>query len=465
MARVFVSFVGERDPRHDQFDGPALTILEHLSGLEELPDSVLLVYVPAGPRPVALQGGEQAHYFQQGHDANAGDTQRAVVDRFPEAEVTTVALDASPVDADALAVALHDELSQRVDREADKVHLNLSSGTPQMSSAIAILVGSGLVPDPVVWQALDPRHYVDEFGHLLPVQRVIRSDFAVSDEARLSRLHKSLLRCDLKGCLRAVRDLGSSPFEARRIRASVLKQVLTALVRWDEASFGSAKQELQHASERPEFIDADDLREMFEKQCAVLTELDASVKGRGPETQDLLLDLYGSIVRRHVAGDWFSVVNRGARLYEGILNWLISLAGHNARAFDLTRFDNKFKEQFEATWRRIFPTRQFGLPRGGYLDITARTTLAVLLGERGELQGVTTDHVLDLMRLDTPLRPARNHSYEIHGFGPVGKIESQAVVNAAKSMLEVVALDVDDQTLALGPVQLRKLSDLLRTWL
>ncbi|THF70972.1 hypothetical protein E7T06_05300 [Deinococcus sp. Arct2-2] len=227
---TFFTVVGSQDPQPTPggTQGPGLDLLEALLAAGERPTEVLVVWTP----------GEPNRSWEGGYDAQQAAFVAAVKERLPQAKVTPVPLRVRPNAAAEVLPVLAQALERF--RHGGRLHVNTSSGTPQMLEALKVLRGTGWFAGGQVtlWQIDRPEHR--QTGQ--PFHREATTPF-LEETLRLDAAFSALRRFDFAGAEDAFRTLaaGSLELPARQQAVAALADVAQALWWLDARDFGEAQ--------------------------------------------------------------------------------------------------------------------------------------------------------------------------------------------------------------------------------
>lgn len=223
MRHIFFSFVGDRDPDHEQDgttrEGAALDLFGALDGPF---DEVQLAFTPGARSKNPRYGSYEARFTALRDRLVAGS---------PGLRVSAVRLSADPHDARALVRELAERLGEWR-RDDVEVHANVSSGTPQMVEAVKVLRATrAFGHDRLnVWQVIDPRHRREGEA----VARAVGMEY-LEEALRLEAAFEALRRFEYTAAAGQFEDLAERGMEssARTEDAATLRDVSLALAAVD----------------------------------------------------------------------------------------------------------------------------------------------------------------------------------------------------------------------------------------
>jgi hypothetical protein len=231
MSRAYFTIVGSNDPqsRPGGRQGPALDLLEALLLDGIRPDEIRVAWTP----------GVASEQWPGGYDEQKAALVEQCSALVPEARVSDVTLPVRPNSSvellPALAAALDD---LRV--AGQDVHVNTSSGTPQMLETLKVLRGTGWLPPASVrlWQ-------IDRQDHRLPGVPHHRETVTpyLEEHLRLAGAFAALRRFDFAGGRDAFRELGAARLElpGRQQKIVALSQIAGALLALDDRDASAAQ--------------------------------------------------------------------------------------------------------------------------------------------------------------------------------------------------------------------------------
>ena len=232
---TFFTVIGSQDPQVSpgEQQGPALDLLDALlSGGHQI-DEVLLVWTP----------GATNRNWPGGYDDQKDRFVTAVRERLPQVKVKAVEMRARPNSAAEVLPVLAGALAQF--RQGRRLHVNTSSGTPQMLEALKVLRGTGWFAGGGVtlWQIDRPEYRVAGEAHW----REARTPF-LEEALRLESAFGALERFDFAGAEDAFNELAQAPLELPGRNASVqaLADIAHALWLLDARDFAKAADVMRH---------------------------------------------------------------------------------------------------------------------------------------------------------------------------------------------------------------------------
>lgn len=226
---IFFTVIGSQDPQVSpgEQQGPALDLLDALLSEGHQIDEVLLVWTP----------GATNRNWPGGYDDQKDRFVTAVRERLPQVKVKAVEMRARPNSAAEVLPVLAGALARF--RQGRRLHVNTSSGTPQMLEALKVLRGTGWFAGGGVtlWQIDRPEYRVAGEAHW----REARTPF-LEEALRLESAFGALERFDFAGAEDAFNELAQAPLELPGRNASVqaLADIAHALWLLDARDFAKA---------------------------------------------------------------------------------------------------------------------------------------------------------------------------------------------------------------------------------
>jgi len=447
--KVMISYVGMRDPfaQDNNQAGPVLTVAESIR-----PDVVFLL-------PTSQMGNARSST-----EENAWKTKEYldILDWRPKVSVLPLLIrDAANVQ-DVLTVT-KSELRRVLDvLQSDGVpfelHLNVSSGTPQMQQTLLVLAHSGFFPAPTsLWQALDPRLAVGDrvrsvTTHFLEEENILHAIRKYADQYAFGVI-----------ALEFKRLAEISAFQARRSLAEEFQRLFLAYAAWDHLHYRHALDRLRSVWRRFQGTEAKDLDAAFAEQAAFLERL-----CREPtETVPVLVDLYYNADRAFARQAYADALARFWRLYEGALRlWIREVYGIDPDRFRLSALQSSRED----VRRWAAEAYRQGAVRAA--DVSVGNHVAVRSGDGGEhaagegyaklwemvrfLEEIGDQHFRQLAEqdVDVPttgaptkkklgilleeLRRKRNVSIVAHGLEPVERLDAERALVAGRTLISAL---------------------------
>jgi molybdopterin converting factor small subunit len=324
------------------------------------------------------------------------------------------------------------EIIAELDGIEYELHLNCSSGTPQLKAAWLMLSNAGFLADSHLWEVADPRHCSEE-NRVTPLEitfleeeNIIQRLKRFSDESFFHGIADECSRLKEISC-----------YSYRKEKAELMERIFRAYQSWDLIIYKEAYQVLN--SVRNQICRARDLvllNEIIEKQVYVLSLLQKEEK---QENEYNLIDLYYNARRRFARRDFTDTLSRFWRVYEGTL-FAHLRRQYNVEPTELSQSKNKktaqkIKDYLSETRR---DTRSFSIRTA---EVVLRDVLkdsrfgAVENKELSVKRGESFQKML-LKDIMEELRNRRNHSIVAHGMQPINDDDAQNCLLAMEIILK-----------------------------
>lgn len=300
---MLISFVGNQDPISEKTneEGAILTLCRHIS-----PDIVYLLPSAEGPG-VRSSTEENAYMTREFLKKEVIPDCACYIRPLPLRD---------PTDFEELLPLVKDEVAKilkelRQEQAEQEIHLNCSSGTPQMTACWYVLVNSGFIPAGRLWQAHNPAMVGGQNR-----VREIKITF-LEEENIVSRLRRSLSEYLFGVMAEECRRLHEiSLYSSRRMTAELLAEVFEAYNKWDLLQYREAYQKLGKVARLwRETRDAGRAAQILEEQTAYLGNLARETER---ENSFNLVDVYYNAQRCMARRAYADVLARFWRLYEGL---------------------------------------------------------------------------------------------------------------------------------------------------
>jgi hypothetical protein len=436
--KILFSFVGDQDPVSYKTgeEGSIVTLCRHIR-----PDSVYLYPTAAGEKVLSetqTRADETRHWI--------------ATEISPAPQVNIVPLHLSdPTDFALILPAIHQALKKNPVLKTDgcEVHLNCSSGTPQMKSVWLVVANSGLLPGCRLWQVMNPL-YADQRVKELQIEFLEEENIMDRLDA-FSRQYLFGQMAEEMGRLRSI-----SLFAARREKARLLQKIFWVYHNWDMIKYKEAyagdggRQGLREIAADLKPVKEDSggrlLKKTLASQATMLEKLQLS---GWKETPENLSDLYYNACRCYARGNYTDTLARFWRVYEGTLYMRL----RNAYGIEPSRPE---KSSSNVNLQRVYsakpdtsPHIALGVRRSEALlqDIFLDKMLCGLAVRKLQTNEGGSDTVGFLLKV---LREKRNRSISAHGMMPVDR---QDAANAIKAMQELFAVFFPSYDLSQYPLQ------------
>ena len=436
--KILLSFVGIQDPisENTNEEGSIITLCRQLQ-----PDAVYLY-------PTASSATAQSE--TQTHADLTRDWITTEISSSIQVCIEPLEL-ADPTDFAVILPLLHRALKKLAKSKAEdcEIHLNSSSGTPQMKSSWLIIANSGLLPGCRLWQVMNPKFAVERVKELqiefLEEENILNRLIAFAKQFLFTQMAEEM------GRLRNI-----TLFADRREKARFLQKLFWVYQDWDmikykEAYAGESKRpglkELVFGFKPiPGDLADKELKKALKKQENLLKKLQWENQKETPEN---LTDLYFNAHRCFVRGNYTDTLSRFWRVYEGLLYYQLRKTYGIEPTNPGRSRDQANLKRLRATIPGITPNVSFGVRRAekALLDVFHDKAFRELFDRSLQIDKGVSDTVGSLLK---ELRETRNDSIAAHGMKPVDK---QAAYNALKVMQELFAGFFPTQTLEQYPFQ------------
>ncbi|WP_338835353.1 RNA repair transcriptional activator RtcR family protein [Neomoorella thermoacetica] len=450
---VLLSFVGNQDPISEKTNEPGavLTLCQEIK-----PEIVYLLPTAEGPD------------IASSTEANAWMTKDLMKDISPQSACYIRPLSlADPTDFQELLPCVKETVKrilhelQRNSQEL-KIHLNCSSGTPQMTACWYVLANSGFIPAAHLWQAHNPKM-------VAPEKRVreIRLNF-LEEENILSRIYRCLPEYLFEVMAAECRELQNiSLYSVRRSRAELMALIFKAYSFWDLLQYREAYQRLAAVERRwRNTLDAGEAADILNKQVAFLKLLEPEQEIETPEN---LVDIYYNAQRCLARQNYTDTLARFWRIHEGVVYyWLREKWGLEPQNLSMSNNQKNKDKALGFLSSRGFSFRSDRL-------VTINLHLASELLQKGfedkefgrivqtpiKVQRANSMQEMKLADLLEELRTKRNNSLVAHGMKPVSREDAVNGLEAARTILTRVLAN-GNELLAAYPLQEENIRFLLR---
>lgn len=419
--KVLLSFVGEQDPISDNTaeEGSIVTLCRYLQ-----PDVVYLYPSAAGK---SIKSETQSH-------ANlTKDWLATEVSPTIQVHIGPLLLP-DPTDYAAILSKLHRFLKTHKELldEDYELHLNCSSGTPQMKSIWLIIANSGLLPGCKLWQVLNPKFSGDRVKEL-------RIEF-LQEENILNRLQAFSRQFLFAHMAEEMGRLGNiTLFAERKEKARFLQKLFWIYQNWDIIKYKEAYAGDGNRMGLRRLVDGflpdpqDDvgqaLKIILAQQADILAKLQ---RNQQKETAGNLTDLYYNAHRCFLRGNYTDTLARFWRVYEGLLYY------HLRKNYGIEP-TNTHKSSHQANFDKMYSLLP-SLPYDSFGVRWAETVLKKVFQDKAYLQvtnaplQTTKDSSTSLSVLLNDLRKSRNHSIVAHGMQPVDKDTAALALEAMQAL-------------------------------
>ena len=300
MLNVLLSFVGDQDPISEKTteEGSIVTLCRKIK-----PEVVYLFPTAEG-------------YGINSHTQNNALTTKEWLEKevSPDIKVFIKPLAlADPTDYTDLMPKARKAVAEtltELQQESITIHLNTSSGTPQMKSIWLILANGGQFPNCCIWQVANPKYSVERI-------KKIEITFLEEEDilARIERYAPQFLFQHMADECQRLKQI--SLYSYRRDKAALLQKVSLAYHYWDLIRYREARDLLTSVyNDVRRTRDLSEAAAILEKQVKFL---DTLVAGGAKENRENMTDLYYNAQRRLQRGDYTDTLARFWRIYEGTI--------------------------------------------------------------------------------------------------------------------------------------------------
>lgn len=440
--RFFISYVGNNDPygRPDdagrQTFGPIMALLKHLNEIVQFPEKILLLTTTTHLKEYWINA-RRIEFEQAGLEDKAGVLKLEIEEHFkmPSDNIEILKLTFNPTDLDEVITETLTQLQGKLD-DPDEVHVNISSGTQAMSSAITFLADSRYIPNVQVWQVFDPNKIPANF----PRVKQVGLSF-LSERDRLELPFNMLKAFSFSQAVQGFKELEDrSLIPARRPRAHAAAELAQVYDRWDRSHFSSALRQMNTAKKLLTQCQIWDEIPRLKDQLAALRNLQG-IATEMKETKAVLLDLHASILRRYAARNYINTATRARRLYEAILNYWLLKAGINPRAITSNQIesieDQGLKNKVDSYVNAQAKDHNWKTNRSPIhlKTLKSKLDIANALADYRYLGQITPDHVSTVEECYLNFDNIRNFSYEQHGLAATSKADAESVITNCEQML------------------------------
>ncbi len=425
MKKVLLSFVGNQDPISEKTKefGAVITLCQHLK-----PDIVYLM-------PTAKGVG-----ICSSTEDNAKETAEYLSELRDEISPGVVCyirpiLVSDPTDFQELLPSIRenvDKVLSELKREGEdfELHLNCSSGTPQMCACFYVLAHAGRLPSPHLWQVRNPK--VMQPGE----DRVceIKLKF-LEEESIIARLRHYLDGYHFEVMSIECQSLSEiSVYSSRRNVAELVAKALKAYSMWDLLHYREAYQRLASIERKwRDTVDAGDIAVILRKQADFLSHLESEIEKETPEN---LVDILFNAERGFARKAYTDALARFWRIYEGILYYRLR-EEHGIEPRNIASSKNQANVE---TIRRTMGNHDYAkdlslfradkalrtLQDRPFLNVL-KTSLKAM--RKSSQQDIKVEDLLE------ELRERRNSSVVAHGMKPVSEEDAANSITAAKALL------------------------------
>ena len=429
MLKVLLSYVGVQDPFSEQTneEGSILALCRFLK-----PDVVYLIPTASGLN------------INSSTEENAELTRDWIIDFKKDINtdvqifINSIKLE-DPTDYSAIlpkARSLVGEILQELSEFEYELHINCSSGTPQLKNSWMIMANGGVFDNPQLYQVGNPKYCTERIKKLeltfLEEENTLHRIRRNIDEFLFQKIAEEC------GYLKRV-----SCYSYRKEKAGLLERIFSAYQSWDLIQYNDAYQRLKSVYYKIRHArDLDQLSEVLEQQVSILAKL------HGQETRENrynLLDLFNNARRRFVRRDYTDTLSRFWRIYEGTLYHHLR-ENYQVEPSDITKSENrknaKLIRDYFTEQKNYCPNRLSMRDAEKVLEYTFRDkTFKTLEDFAIEVCRGNSKESVNLIKIINELRKSRNDSIVAHGMRPVSKDDA---VNSLLVMEKILGIFFDD---------------------
>lgn len=418
--KILLSFVGEQDPVSNTTneEGSIVTLTREIG-----PDQVILFPTAAGQGRSDTQSGAEATSHWLSTELEVCPQVRILPLELPDPTDYALILPQIHAKLKTIAALFHDDRNE--------VHLNFSSGTPQMKSVWLLLANSGIFANCHLWQVMNPKFVAPGAARVKELSLIFLEEEDIV--SRLDAFAGQFLFHHMADEMGRLRNI--SLHADRKERAGLLRQLFLAYQAWDLIQYKDAHQLLETTLQNYTSLQKHQpLRQMIVAQADYLRKL----KNAGnKETPENLCDLYQNAQRLYIKGIYTDALARFWRVFEGLLYYRLR-EKYGIEPTDPSRSPNKVNL---AALAGIYPdavkypsalgfNRAHVLLSEQYRDPDYCDFLQQPANFREGQQSRKNDNVVRTLRL------GRNDSMAAHGMNPVTQIEALDASKILASLCE-----------------------------
>lgn len=399
---ILISFVGKQDPISERTneEGAVLTLCRHIRPA--------VIYLLPSAEGVGLPDSTEEH---------ARMTREFLREVLEDCKcyIRPLAI-ADPTDFRELLPKVKNEVSRILEElrragEEFRLHLNCSSGTPQMTACWYVLANSGHIPGARLWQAHDPSKVKGDRV------RELELNF-LEEENIVHRLRRCLPEYLFGVMAEECRRLAEvSVYSARRAAAEAAAEIFRAYNLWDLLQYRMACDKLASVERRwRQTVDAGEVAGFLREQVECLRKL---AHENEKETPENLVDIYFNAGRCFARKAYTDTVARFRRLYEGTVYYLlrekygVSPRGNLSDPLSLAKAVEHLRKRQDGEFIRVLK-------------------VPVSACRSGAPQTLTLGELLE------ELRKKRNLSVAGHGMKPVTEEDARNSLEAGRHLIEVL---------------------------
>ena len=338
------------------------------------------------------------------------------------------------------------------------IHLNCSSGTPQLKSAWLILAAYGFFPSFKLWQVVEPRFAKNGIRVM-----EIKIDF-LEEEIRFKRLESYLQKHLFLSAREEAESLSKfTTLWEKRKKIALLSRLMEAYHLWDSIRYEEARATLDEILEGIKNTrEFQELEPLLKEQSDQLENIQGTVK----ENPNNLKDLYFNAKRCFEKGEYADTLSRFWRLYEGLLFYRLR-EKYQIEPNDVESSPGDKKEEVLA-FLQGQNSQPKKISRSGAEDILIQVlkdpVMVPLWEERAPLEfsKENSPEPPKLKNLIKEMVDTRNNSIVAHGMRPVKKEEAEKALKIAALLIQKLTPEIDLENEFLPPEKASKILSIFK---
>jgi hypothetical protein len=431
MKKILFSFVGSNDPFGAKDERTGIQTEGSIVSLVHLIKPDILYLFPTAKS-----------VNQKSTESNAREVEDWLVNVLNlQLEVYIYPLRFNPTNYKEILRTVRREISDiwgQLPKESE-IHINASSGTPQLKNTWLLLAYSGIMGNPRIWQVANPNDVKSE------EERFTLIDLDFFEEENLKKriytytdeMAFGVVADDAK----KLRD--STVHENVQQRANFLFELFIGYEMWDLIFYKKAYEKIRKVYESKQNIDSyQEVNHIIETQMLYLDDLKNE---RPEETPYNLVDLYFNAQRRFNQQNYTDTLARFWRVYEGTLFYrLREQYGIYNRQFqnDLSQENKKLINN--AVVSGFLKREPFHKGEVHFDRATAQILLKEVykdqdmirfLNQQIEVKRQASFQTLKIEKILDELREKRNQSIVAHGMKPVDELDAYNSLLIMKALI------------------------------
>lgn len=434
--KVLLSIVGEQDPISEKTnsEGSIVTLCRHIK-----------------PQLVYLLPTAKGYNISSETETNAFNTEHWIkteIDKDIKVFIKPIKLN-NPTDYSLIIPVIRrsvNDILSEMEHEEKEIHINCSSGTPQLKSTWLILANAGVFPNSRLWQVANPEYCKGD--------RITEIELTLLEEENiLSRVKKLaaefMFQRLAEECLK-LKEI--SIYSYRKEKAALAERIFSAYQSWDLICYDDAYRRLSSVYRDIEKSkDLTELKDCLARQLEVLGKLkENSTK----ENKYNLFDLYFNAERRLIRKDYTDTLARFWRLYEGSLFYL--LRGYYGIEPTLSESSNQEDVKKINDYFANKPNKLSMFSAAIVLEKIYQDSVFLQLSKIN-VQAVRSNSSkkMAVSRLLEELRERRNESIVAHGMKPVSEKDARNSIMVMAVILKLF-FNLDSELFDGYPFQLEQ---------